>query len=255
MNKKEQNIIHGENQLKFGKLAQKNLANFEKITTFRSKKSKTISSSNVNSFNLLERIYSRNSLIKDNEKKDSQIELQDHYQINPFSLNDSKHVNEIDRENKLNNNHFVKSNSINIANNLIKNLNYPNSMNDFRFIQQAFTPSHFTPFLSLKIKQSNQNQTYNYNYKTSNLNDNSCKNSKMKSSNMKKFSQRDGDWVCLNCKNLNFSFRNNCNLCRLPKENSKKYFSNYLEKVSLYNMLNENLQNQYNNSYSKFFGK
>lgn len=25
--------------------------------------------------------------------------------------------------------------------------------------------------------------------------------------------QREGDWVCLQCKNLNFAFRNSCNKC------------------------------------------
>jgi hypothetical protein len=27
--------------------------------------------------------------------------------------------------------------------------------------------------------------------------------------------QREGDWVCYNCQNLNFSFRKKCNRCKV----------------------------------------
>lgn len=38
----------------------------------------------------------------------------------------------------------------------------------------------------------------------------------------KPFIEREGDWVCSTCKNLNFAFRLNCNRCNQPKnENSK----------------------------------
>ena len=33
----------------------------------------------------------------------------------------------------------------------------------------------------------------------------------------KKFVIRPGDWICLYCNNVNFSFRNACNRCRLSK--------------------------------------
>lgn len=32
------------------------------------------------------------------------------------------------------------------------------------------------------------------------------------------FQQRFGDWICIVCKNLNFSWRNICNLCKSDKE-------------------------------------
>lgn len=32
-------------------------------------------------------------------------------------------------------------------------------------------------------------------------------------------SGRQGDWVCLKCKNLNFAFRKDCNKCRAKKQN------------------------------------
>ena len=36
------------------------------------------------------------------------------------------------------------------------------------------------------------------------------------------FTEKVGDWVCFCCKNLNFSFRSNCNRCDISKlENAK----------------------------------
>ena len=35
------------------------------------------------------------------------------------------------------------------------------------------------------------------------------------------FVKREGDWVCFKCKNLNFAFRNVCNKCNLPKQESE----------------------------------
>ena len=33
----------------------------------------------------------------------------------------------------------------------------------------------------------------------------------------KPFAEREGDWICNSCKNLNFAFRVECNRCKLPK--------------------------------------
>ena len=33
----------------------------------------------------------------------------------------------------------------------------------------------------------------------------------------KPFAEREGDWICNCCKNLNFAFRVECNRCKLPK--------------------------------------
>ena len=39
----------------------------------------------------------------------------------------------------------------------------------------------------------------------------------------KKFVERKGDWKCSKCKNINFSFRSQCNKCKISKEESDKY--------------------------------
>jgi hypothetical protein len=42
----------------------------------------------------------------------------------------------------------------------------------------------------------------------------------------KTFTEREGDWVCKSCRNLNFAFRQECNRCKLPKNNDAKIIHN-----------------------------
>jgi len=60
----------------------------------------------------------------------------------------------------------------------------------------------------------------------------------------KPFVERVGDWVCIKCKNLNFSFRLICNRCQLTKIESEKLFEQYMKNLMNYVKLNEMLQNQ-----------
>lgn len=60
----------------------------------------------------------------------------------------------------------------------------------------------------------------------------------------KPFTERVGDWVCIKCKNLNFSFRIICNRCQLPKTESEKLFDNYMVNLMNYFKLNEMMQQQ-----------
>ena len=48
----------------------------------------------------------------------------------------------------------------------------------------------------------------------------------------KQFSEREGDWICFNCKNVNFSFRIICNRCQLPKNESDKLLQLNLSLIS-----------------------
>lgn len=38
--------------------------------------------------------------------------------------------------------------------------------------------------------------------------------------NIKPFAEREGDWICSDCRNLNFAFRTQCNRCKKTKEES-----------------------------------
>ena len=55
------------------------------------------------------------------------------------------------------------------------------------------------------------------------------------------FVEREGDWSCYRCKNINFSFRNKCNKCLLSKEESEKKYIEVgealkkLADISIYN--------------------
>ena len=60
----------------------------------------------------------------------------------------------------------------------------------------------------------------------------------------KPFVERVGDWVCIKCKNLNFSFRLVCNRCQLAKTESEKLFEQYMKNLMNYVKINELLQNQ-----------
>ena len=46
----------------------------------------------------------------------------------------------------------------------------------------------------------------------------------------KPFIERPGDWICVNCQNLNFAFRTNCNRCHLTKTENQKYLQQYSQQ-------------------------
>lgn len=61
---------------------------------------------------------------------------------------------------------------------------------------------------------------------------------------------KDGDWICFNCRNLNYSFRNVCNRCKVPKVNqdmSKNIQKNpsYFFPSSFFIIRNNNMSNYY----------
>ena len=59
---------------------------------------------------------------------------------------------------------------------------------------------------------------------TMNLFDNNFSPKKQGENEKKKkkpFIEREGDWTCIKCKNLNFAFRNYCNRCNLTKNENQ----------------------------------
>lgn len=69
---------------------------------------------------------------------------------------------------------------------------------------------------------------------------NSCYDKSAKDKN----TERAGDWVCVKCKNSNFSFRVVCNRCQLSKAESEKLFELHMNNLAQIGKMNENIQNQ-----------
>jgi len=69
-------------------------------------------------------------------------------------------------------------------------------------------------------------------------------NSDEKRNRKRQFVEREGDWVCMKCKNKNFSFRIICNRCKLPKEDSDILYEQHINSLSKLVKQNEMLQYQ-----------
>ena len=75
------------------------------------------------------------------------------------------------------------------------------------------------------------------------------------------FAERQGDWICKLCKNLNFAFRNECNRCKMPKKDCVEIVKNQEEAESTNTQNNANkkifkykkhyMNNQYNDKDNK----
>ena len=61
----------------------------------------------------------------------------------------------------------------------------------------------------------------------------------------KHFSERAGDWVCVKCKNLNFSFRSICNRCQITKAENDKLYEQYMNNLLNYCRINDMLHSKY----------
>ena len=60
----------------------------------------------------------------------------------------------------------------------------------------------------------------------------------------KVFVEREGDWICAKCKNLNFSFRTFCNRCKISKEESLCIYDHQMKMMNEYVICHDSLQNQ-----------
>lgn len=83
-------------------------------------------------------------------------------------------------------------------------------------------------FIESNKNQTNNNEANNseepikLNSTSKSLGDHKNNNNSKKK---KPFQEREGDWNCFKCKNLNFSFRVICNRCQLSKKESESLTS------------------------------
>jgi hypothetical protein len=97
-------------------------------------------------------------------------------------------------------------------------------------------------------QQQQRMPNYPYNYSPGQQFQQLCNNGnyqfKNKDKKKKVFEERAGDWVCMKCKNLNFSFRIICNRCKIPKMDSEKLYEDHMKNLYNYVKINEMYQNQ-----------
>ena len=144
----------------------------------------------------------------------------------------------------LNQNHLSESKFILILGPLpIKNLNFTNNKQILDYPQNN---NNYQQTINLQ-NQQRINFNYNLGYK-SNINQNHLNNinnfNKKIEKKKKVFEERAGDWVCMKCKNLNFSFRMICNRCKIPKIDSEKLYDEHIKNLCNYVKINEMYQNQ-----------
>ena len=140
---------------------------------------------------------------------------------NPENLYGFSLYSQPNNQNFGNANNFQNLNAnFNINNNY---QNIPNNNNYHQNINNHYISlnSNSKAYIPLKYRKKEQNTQAN-NVNDLKINKTTFANAnKNKQKNKKYFEVRDGDWICSKCNNLNFSFRNKCNRCLLPKELSK----------------------------------
>ena len=120
--------------------------------------------------------------------------------------------------NNLNVNAYNNKNNSNVINNIMENKDVINQSSYIPIKMRTNTQKNYMEELNcdknnkgFKTKDEENNPKIKFDNKKNN---NFKKESKLK----KHFEVRLGDWKCIKCNNLNFSFRTICNRCGLPKE-------------------------------------
>ena len=171
---------------------------------------------------------------KKSEKKEKNSFIKDIKEIKPefqkyilpkslFNLNKTKDIQNV-KENIKSNNSFSSSSSSSLL------------VNKLNLFSDSFIPKNrFFPFLIINspsffctnknnFNLENNNYNYYHNMKKEFTHNERKKNINKKKKKKKEFIEREGDWPCYRCKNLNFAFRNKCNKCKMTKEESEKKY-------------------------------
>jgi len=200
------------------------------------------------------------------EKEKLNLNLENYYSYNylPMKVNLTNNFpmnsNEFcDSNNKFNSPHndslgnkngfFAKNRvAFNMFNNCISNSNskyniYSSSINE-NLSTKSTSPINFDLKPNYeKLSYSNKNLNLNLSRKCS-QNEETNSNNKHNNNNFNKqknyrFVERQGDWICIKCKNLNFSFRVICNRCKLPKSDTQQFYDEHIK-----GLMNIVVQNQ-----------
>ena len=99
-------------------------------------------------------------------------------------------------------------------------------VNQLNLLSKPFVPKYKIVSVLLVNNPSfliNNNKNIPIN-NTGNKNKNYGNNEKKKKKKNKEFVEREGDWSCYRCKNINFAFRDKCNKCKMTKDESEMRF-------------------------------
>ena len=92
---------------------------------------------------------------------------------------------------------------------------------DFSILNETKQIDYFKSSKSY-INKKDSNCTFNYSFNFFLNKNENCK---------KNFEEREGDWNCYFCKNLNFSFRKKCNKCGVIKNFSESLHDKCMENI------------------------
>ena len=153
--------------------------------------------------------------------------------INNNNNNNSNNLSDINNNNQfinINNNNFTNYNNIQNSSNLNYNINNPQIYIPTKLRKQEkkeqipIDNNNNGQFNVYQKQNQNQDQKKDDGNKTKNKYDKkNAQYNKKDGKNKRHFEVRAGDWTCSKCNNLNFSFRNKCNRCGLPKECNVKF--------------------------------
>ena len=119
---------------------------------------------------------------------------------------------------------LIKNNNNDLVSNFVKKLNIDSA---------PFIPKNYLNNMQLYNDPNVENNPLNYNKRNINFNKKKTKKNKKEK---KKYVEKEGDWPCYKCKNINFAFRDKCNKCYLSKEDSEqKYIEAGKNLMKLFN--------------------
>ena len=80
---------------------------------------------------------------------------------------------------------------------------------------------NFNKNRNIQLNNNNQNKMNAINKTFENNNFSNYKYNNEVPKLKKPFIEREGDWICFKCHNLNFAFRTNCNICHITKKDNQ----------------------------------
>lgn len=217
-------IIENISESKYSNMNKFPVFDFQRVFKMPNSDNKNFSLNNPEYSNLMENNYKN---IRDSKNFFPQNSINygyyNNYQNNFSNLN----VNQI--ELNLMKKHFgnlnINAPNVNESQNITNKTPYPN---EFKLYQSLMYNNAYSMMMiqnNNKLRGNNfenlSKNEENSDIATKTKNSNK-KNAKSDSKKIKKpFIEREGDWLCFQCKNLNFSFRISCNRCQISKEENE----------------------------------